>query len=170
MRQLPYFILYLIILLSLLTPALSFCNDIGSVQGRILSASKQAKHLGEGDFINYVLRIKRIGGNGTMPQWFTAEMLVENGSLEHEIIRSAKNNGSLCQFGFSRRGMRYQIHEIYLLEGGGFGCDVSPTPNRPIIIPNSAVYYDKKDKVIINSHKSVERSYNQGSSGILIGQ
>lgn len=171
MQNNTLFVLFLFSLLLVSLPTWSTAAGISTVQGRIVSDNQQNRDAGKGSFVRHILRIKQIGDiKNNIPSLFTAEILVESGSLESEIIRVAKDKGNLCQFSLSRRGMRYFIHAIYLLEGAGFGRDIIPTaPGNNISISGNAVYHDQKNKIIINNNETVEKGFVHGNSGISIG-
>jgi len=146
-------------------------NDVAVIQGRIVSINKQhSKKLGDGRFIHYILRIRKVNGNDSIPLLLTAEISVKENSFNDEIIHLSNSNGTICQFGLSRRGMRYYVHEIFLLEGKGFGKNiVSKNDNATVQLSDNAVYHDERQRTVINSRKSSKNSTSYGVTGVSIG-
>ena len=146
-------------------------NDIVVIQGKILSVNKQfAKNTNYSGLINYTIRIKTLTGQDTSSHFITASISVKAGSLNDEIIKVAKKNGNVCQFSLSRRGMRYTVHQIFLLEGKSFGQMIRPNADSSnILLSGDAVYHDKNKKVIMNNRKTVVESEIIGNGGISIG-
>ncbi len=163
--------LVLLVIVLVFPPSSVSASETNEVQGRIVSKSKRSKRVGGRDFTLYVLRIQQAKKvTKGVPRLFTAEILVEPGSLKDEIIQDASRKGDVCLFGISRRGMRYRIHEIYVL-GGRFGRTITPvSPGSDIQVSGDAVYYDKKNKVIISSQESKHGSITEGNSGIILGR
>lgn len=146
-------------------------NDVMVLQGRIVSVNKQnSSRYGNGSFTNYILRIRRTSKQQGAPLFLTAEIAVKKSSLNDEIIRIAHSKGNICQFSLSKKGMRYYVHEIFLLEGKSFGKNITPEQiYSSISLSDKAVLYDKKKNTIINTRETIKDGAVKGNSGVSIG-
>jgi hypothetical protein len=159
-------------LMTLLLPTQSFAlNDIIVMQGKIVSANKQhSKKIGTEKFTSYILRIKKVNGRDSIPLFLTAEISVKEDSFNDEIIHVAKSKRNTCQFSLSRRGMRYYVHEIFLLEGNGFGKNIiADSDESTVQLSDNAVYHDESSRTVINNRKSLKNSASYGETGVSIG-
>ncbi len=139
-------------------------------QGYIVSSSHSSKTVEGIRLEKYILRI-RLKASGSSPsKIITAEMLVERGSVEEAIIKSAREKHILCGFVMHRRGMRYQVSEIYLLSGQDFSSSGSfGNSSDSTVVYGNGRYYDKADKVLISSRKILKKSASIGNDGISLG-
>lgn len=164
-------LIFVFLVIFCLPPRSWALNDVAVIQGRIVAINKQhSKKIGEARFSHYILRIRKVNGNDSTPLFLTAEISVKENSFNDEIIHLSKSKGTLCQFSLSRRGMRYYIHEIFLLEGKGFGENIVPKKDGATVqLSENSVYHDENRRTIINNRKSSKNSTSYGETGVSIG-
>ena len=154
----------------LLFPCFEVFAQTYKIQGIIILKRYDIEHDDGVKKRNYNLRIKQTAcrDDNDLPLFLTAVALVEDDSFDSEIIESAYKKRIPCQFLVSKRGMRFIIHEIYLLEGARI--DQGAVPEKTgITLDGNAVYYDKNNGVIINSTQKIQKSKKIGNVGIQIG-
>jgi len=147
----------------------AIADGLYQIEGRIVHESNSRKKIDGYLYERYRLRIQQKStSSNNVPKLFTAYMLVEPGSFEQAIIKRAIKRNTTCAFSISRKGMGYNIHRIFLLEGrrfnsssnlGGFNSKGS----------QRSTYYDSDNNVLIQNTVEKNNGIVIGNEGIVIG-